>query len=338
MEEPAREERPRGWRAAWTLAVRTVKDAHEDRIIGLGAEVAFFALLSLPPTLLAIFGSVGFIAERIGEDATERIRDSILGAAGTFLQQRSVQGLEGLIDTFLSQGRAGIAVFGLLLALWSASRATNVFMRAVNIAYDLPEIRSGVRRRLVAFGITLLGILGAVGVLPLLVAGPRVLEWLGGPLGIGEFLATLWRFLYWPSVAVLGLALLVSFYHFAPAWHTPWRRDLPGAVLAAVLWLAGAAGLRIYVAVSIQGNDAYASVGTPIAVLLWVYVTAVALLLGAELNAEIEKLWPTDLSRDAPSRSLRDRIRDLRHPPSSTDEPGDEGEQAGSVARTGRDA
>lgn len=338
MEEPAREETPRGWRAAWALAVRTGKDAHEDRVIGLGAEVAFFSLLSLPPTLLAIFASVGFIAERIGADATERIRDSILGVASTFLQPGSVEGLSGLIDTFLEGGSAGVAIFGLLLALWSASRATNVFIRAVNIAYDLPETRSAVKRRLVAFAMTILGILGAVGVLPLLVAGPRLVQWVGGPLGIGEFLATLWRYLYWPTVGVLGIALLATFYHFSPSWHTPWRRDLPGAVLAAVLWLAGAAGLRIYLALSIEGNAAYAQVATPIAVLLWVYLTSVALLLGAELNAEIERMWPTDLSKKAPSRGLRERIRDLRASPSEEAEgppPGSPRPEPDPVTRAG---
>jgi len=309
-EHPRDADEPQRWhpRTILALAKATVVDARDDRLVGLGAEVAFFFVLSLPPTLLAVFASVGFIAERL--EVTERLRTQLFDIAGRFLSQDSARAVEPVIDTFLDQGRPGVAVFGTLLALWSASRATKVFMQAVNIAYDLEETRSGLRRRLSAIGITLVGILGAVAVLPLLVAGPRLGAWFGRPLGLSDAFAAAWRVLYWPSVALLGIAMLATFYHLAASWHTPWRRDLPGAILSALLWLAGAAGLRIYVTLSIQGNSTYGALGTPIAILLWFYVTALALLLGAELNAEIEKLWPTGAF--ARAREHSERLREQR--------------------------
>lgn len=276
------------------LVKRTVKDAKEDRVIGLGAEVAFFSILSFPPTMLAVFGSLGFLADWIGPERTQAIRDQILDLAGTLLSEGSLATFRGTIDNFIQEGRAGIAIFGVILALWSASRATKVFIEAVNIAYDIEETRSGIKRRLVALGITALGILSVLIILPLMVLGPRLGEIVGGPLGLSDLFAAAWRVLYWPTVGVIGIGLLATFYHFAPSWSTPWRRDMPGAVLAAVLWVAGAGGLRLYITISIAGDTStYGSLATPIALLLWLYLTALALLLGAELNAEIERMWPT---------------------------------------------
>lgn len=289
MTEPSEASSPWTPRGARDLAVSTVKEIPADRIPGLAAEVAFFALLSLPPTLLAVFGALGPIARAIGPRATTRIQEQLLSGASTFLTADAVQTLSEVIDALLEQGGGAAVIVGIVVALWSASRATKVFMEAVNIAYDLPEVRRGWHRRLVAAAITLLGVLAVLIVLPLLVLGPRF----GRLIGAGELVATIWAWVYWPTVAVLGVALLASFYHYAPYWTTPWRRDLPGAVFAAIGWVAGSFALRVYVNLTIQSNSAYAPLASPIVLLLWMYVTAFALLMGAELNAQLEKLWPT---------------------------------------------
>jgi membrane protein len=148
---------------------------------------------------------------------------------------------------------------------------------------------------------TTLGILGAVAVIPLVVAGPRLGAAIGRPLGLGEAFATLWRVGYWPGVGLLGFAVLTTFYHFAPSWRTPWRREVPGAVAALLVWLAGGAALRLYAIISIQGASAYRGLAAPIVLLLWIYITALAVLVGAELNAEIERAYPTI---DGPSGPL----------------------------------
>lgn len=313
---------PRSWP---TLAKATTLDSRDDRVLGLGAEVAFFSLLSLPPTLLAVFGTVGYVAQALGPQAAADIRDRLLDGVSPFLTGRAQEGLGSLLDRFLEEGQAGVASVGVVLALWSASRATKVFMEAVHIAYDTTESRTGLRRRAVAFGITLLGIFGAVVVIPLIVAGPRVGRAIGRPVGLESALATAWRIAYWPGVGLLGIALLASFYHFALSARTPWLRDLPGAVLAAGLWFAGAAGLRLYVSMTIENNTTYGSLAAPIAILLWLYVTALALLVGAELNAEIEKLWPADESDPIPDDRAQTPV-----PP-----PGDGWRDDGSGLRSG---
>ena len=126
---------------------------------------------------------------------------------------------------------------------------------------------------------------------PLLVAGPdggaTASRLLGGVPGLAE----VWAVAYWPGAAVLLTLMIAVLYHVAAPWRTPFHRDLPGAVLAMVLWLLGTVGLRVYVGQAI--GESYGFIATPLIILLWLYVSAFAVLLGAELNAEIEKMWPT---------------------------------------------
>ncbi|HEX2030292.1 MAG TPA: YihY/virulence factor BrkB family protein [Actinomycetota bacterium] len=296
---------PRGWRAIPTIAARTVRGAIEDRVFGLGGEVAFFLLLSFPPALLAVLGGIAYVAELLGPHVTERIRQQVLDVGGAFLTERTRDELlRPALDSILREARPAVVSLGIVLTLWSASRATGRTMEAVNIAYDAEELRSGWRRRLLALALTVGGMLTIVVVVPVLVAGPGLLEAVARPLGIGEALGAAWRFLYWPIVALLGIGLLASFFHFSTPWRTPWRRDLPGAALAAVAWILGGVALRFYASRFVEGS-VFGPLAAPVVFLLWLYVLAVAVLLGAELNAEIEKAWPT-------SEALRHRREERR--------------------------
>lgn len=284
---------PRGLRALPTLAARTVRDSLQDRIFGLGAEVAFFFLLSFPPALLTILGTLGYVSQLLGEDVGAAMRDQVLAVAGSFLTQETMaETVRPLVDRLLAEGRADVASFGIVLTLWASSRATTRLMEAVAIAYDEVDERSRWRRRLLSLGLTVGAIVALVLVIPILVAGPRLLDALSDPLGLTDVAAATWRFLYWPVVALLGVGMLALFYHLTTPLKTSWRRDLPGAFLAVVLWLLGGLGLRVYLGFAIESTT-YGPLAAPIAILLWMYVTAIAVLLGAEVNAEFEKMWPT---------------------------------------------
>lgn len=294
-------ERPSGLDAVLTLLTRTAGAVKGDRVIGLGAEVAFFTLLSLPPFLLAILGTIGFVGEALGPDTVDALREQIHSSAGTFLTSETrEQWLEPTLDELLLGGRADVVSLGAVIALWSSSRAVRVLNDAVALAYNEPDTRSAVRRRIVALGMTLGAVVAVAVLMPLLIAGPRLGEALVRPIGLDEAVAAAWRILYWPVVGVLGIGMLATFYHAAPPRGTRWRRDLPGAVVAAAIWLAGAGALRLYVMWTIQGDTVYGPLATPIAILLWLFLTAVAILVGAELNAEIERLWPDERRPDAP--------------------------------------
>lgn len=277
-----------------TLAVRTVRHTLGDRVPGLAAEVGFYLLLSLPPLLLVALGALGYIAELFGPDTVEASRQGIIEAAATVLTSSTIEDIvEPAVDNLLAQGRADILSIGAILALWSGSRVIRVVVQAVTIAYNLEDDRSWWKHRLLGLAMTAAGVLIVAVLLPLLVVGPRAGERLADEFGLTIVFQVLWQTLYYPIVIALGLSLLAWVYHISPPRRTAWRRDLPGAVLAFLIWVAGSWGLRIYATEFITPDSPYVYFGTPLVLLLWIYMSAIALLVGAELNAEIEKMWPT---------------------------------------------
>lgn len=290
------------------LAVRTAFDSLDDHLPGLAAEMAFFVVLSLPPLLLAVLGSVGFVVGDLPASELNRLQSQILSFFSTFLAESTVNDvLRTPVENLLREGRSDILSVGIVLTLWSASRAANVLLRTVTTAYDLEDRRAGWKRRLLAFGITLVGTVLAIVVIPLLVVGPRLLSSALEAVGFGTELVRFWGVVYWGGVVVLAVCALTWLYHVAPGWYTPWRRDLPGAVLALVVWLLVSWGLRVYVAelAGFAADDAFRGLAAPLVLLLWVYVSAIAVLLGAEMNAEIERLWP---SREGPYQEPQARV------------------------------
>lgn len=278
------------------LVVRTVVDTFDDRVPGMAAEMAFYVVLSLPPLLLVVFGAVGFITEGLPQSDLVALQDSVLNALSTVLSPGTVDDvLRTPVESLLREGRGDILSLGIILTLWSASRSANVLLRTVVIAYDLADPRPNWQRRALAFGLTVAGAVIAVLVLPLLVLGPGIARQLLNLVGLQLAIAGVWPVLYWSGVVVVAVAALTGIYHVATGWPTPWTRDLPGAVLALVVWIAASAGIRVYTTqfASFTGNDAFQGLAAPLVLLLWVYASGIAVLLGAELNAEIERLWPT---------------------------------------------
>lgn len=287
-----------GWTAGLRrLTVRTAVDSLDDHVPGLAAEMAFFIVLSLPPLLLAVLGSVGFVVGDLSEARLAELQAEILSFLSTFLSESTVdEVLRTPIESLLTEGRSDILSIGIILTLWSASRATNVLLRTVTTAYDLEDRRPGWKRRLLAIGITVAGIVLAVVVLPLLVIGPRLFATALDAAGLGADLVRFWGVVYWFGLILVTVLALTWLYHVAPGWYTPWRRDLPGAILAFVVWLAASWALRLYTAelAGFTTDDAFRGLAAPLVLLLWVYVSAIAVLLGAELNAEIERIWPSE--------------------------------------------
>lgn len=290
------------------LVVRTVVDAFDDHVPGLAAEMAFFIVLSLPPLLLAVLGSVGFILGDLPEAELMRLEDQILSFLSTFISESSVdEVLRTPVERLLREGRSDILSIGIVLTFWSASRATNVLLRTLATAYDLRDERPGWKRRILALVITITGIVLAIAVLPLLVVGPRLLAAALEAAALGTELVRFWAVVYWGGVVILAVVALTWLYHVAPGWYTPWRRDLPGAVLALVVWLGASWGLRVYTAelAGFTADEAFRGLAAPLVLLLWVYVSSIAVLLGAELNAELERIWPTE---EGPYETRQDRI------------------------------
>jgi membrane protein len=261
-----------------------------DRVTGLAAEVAFFAILSLPALLLAVIGTLGYFHSVVGQGNINDIENTIVDAARQVLSRSTVDGtVRPIIHDVLGGGRADAASIGFLVSLWSGSRAMSTYMDAITIAYDLEGRRSWLTKRVLAYLLFAGAVFVGIVLLPLLVIGPQLLQQAvhGAPGGWAE---TVVSAAYWPVVALMSVASIASLYHVATPVRTPWRRDLPGAVLALTIWVGGSLLLRFYLAT--VPDSAYGSLGAPVAVLLWLYVTALAVLIGAEFNSAVSKVWP----------------------------------------------
>ncbi|HYZ91063.1 MAG TPA: YihY/virulence factor BrkB family protein [Actinomycetota bacterium] len=301
-------------RQALVLARRTVKGAAEDRIVGHSAEVAFFTLLAIPPMLLVLAGFAGYVSAIFGPEVSDGVREWVLRSLGGFLAPETMSRTVGpAVDAIFAEGRGGVISVGAVVAVWSASRLIRVLIQAMNVAYDVPSWRPGWKRRLIALGLTVGGLVVVALFLPLLVAGPRLGPAIDERLGLGGVLGAVWRVAYWPGAVAVAVALLATLYHIAPNWQTRWRRDLPGAILAAAGWLVGAVALRLYVRYTIS-DESLGPLAAPVVLLLWFYVSSFVVLLGAELNAEIEKMWPTRESGPRDLLRAADGMGQVQHP------------------------
>jgi membrane protein len=272
----------------WRLLRNTAVAAFRYRVTGLAAEAAFFALVSLPSLALGLIGTMGHFSGALGEPTISELREWVIDKASTVLTPDTVTtAVVPLIDEVIKGQRVEIVSVSFLISLWAGSRATNVYVDTITIAYGLSGIRGVIRTRLRAFLLYLGGLIGLLVVIPLLVAGPALVR---------EALPATARYvqsLYWPTVVTLSILLLATLYHVSVPVRTAWWREVPGAVIAVIIWIIGSVGLRVYLAGSLSGVSAYGSLSAPIALLAWLYVAALAVLIGAALNAEIDQMWPS---------------------------------------------
>jgi membrane protein len=275
------------------LLKKTATRAWNDRVLGLSAEAAFWQLLSLPSLFLAVVATLGYFSRWLGigtVDQTEAQIETTLSRA--FSPDVVDEVVRPMLHQILHGGRADIVSVGFVVALWAGSSATATFVNTITIAYGMRDLRGAVRSRLLALRLFLGSVLVGVVVLPLLVIGPDVLKrWL--PHRVRSTGGTVIDAGYYPVVVLLLLLGLTTLYHLAPPRRLPWRRGVPGAVLALGLFLLGSAALRAYISFVLARNHAYVTLAAPIAALLFFFVLALGVLLGAEFNAAIDQRWPS---------------------------------------------
>jgi membrane protein len=283
-------------RSGMLLVLRTARAFARDRVVGLAAESAFFTLISLPALMLGLLGALGPLTVVLGEDFVEEIRLWILDLTARVLTPDTVDSVvEPLVDDFLGGVPGGVLSVTFLVSLWSGSRAMNVFIRSITISYGLDELRGWVRQRVLAFVAYLGGLLFAILLLPVLVAGPDLVNRLL-PMTVGRL-----NLFYWPTVALLAVAAVTLLYALSVPVRTPLWRHLPGALLAALVLITGSVALRVYLDASFGQVTIYGSLAAPIAILAWLFVMAIAVLVGSSFNAEIDAMWP--MPRTAAARA-----------------------------------
>lgn len=300
-----------GLAAAWQLLVETIRVCLRYRVTGLASEAGFFALLSLPPLILGLFGGLGYLGRWLGEDTVGQVRQSIQTYAERFLTDDLIATtLLPTVENVFEDGRADLISLGFLLSLWSGSRALNVFVDTIAIMYGQSGLRGIVPTRALSFSLYVLALVVGIVTIPLVLVGPTL---------VGRILPEQWGFLtwlYWPVVTLLTVASLTSLYHVSTPRRSPWARDVPGALITLALWVLASFVVRGIIAASLGGTSIYGPLSAPIVLLIWLYFLAISVLIGAGLNAAVRHLYPSP-----DTRSLRDRVLSWvrRRPPGEDD-------------------
>jgi membrane protein len=271
----------------------TLAKAWQDRVLGLSAEAAFWQLLSIPPLFLGLLGTLGYLGDLFGQDSITSVRNRLLESFSRVLTPDVVHDLvQPTVDDVLKGGRPDVMSIGFVLALWAGSSATATFVNTITIAYDMRDLRGAVHSRLIALWLYISTMIVGVFLLPIMVLGPAKVVAVF-PDDMQDDVQALVHDLYWPAVGVILLLGLTSLYHLAIPKRLPWHRQLPGAFLAGVIFSLGSYALHVYINLIVDHAYSYGALAAPIAVLLFLFFIALAILLGAEFNATIEQMWPS---------------------------------------------
>ncbi|WP_370247644.1 YihY/virulence factor BrkB family protein [Nocardioides sp.] len=270
----------------WRLVVTTVGSCLRHRVTGLAAEGAFFAVLSIPPLIFALAGAVGYVSAQFSESQIDDVRAAVVELSGRFLTESAVDNvIVPTMNEVLAGGRFDVISVGFVLALWSGSRALNVFVDTITIMHGLGGHRGIVRTRALSFLLYVLAMLSGAVCIPLVVAGPGLVrQWL-------PHRADVLMGFYWPVVVAVCICFLATLYHVSVPVRTNWSFNLPGATFSLLAWILGSTVLRWFLTVtSTDSRSVYGPLAAPIAVLLWLYLLALAVLIGAAVNAACDEV------------------------------------------------
>jgi membrane protein len=279
-----------GWK---DIFWRTYQRIDDDRLLATAGGVVFFGLLAIFPAVTALVSSYGLFAD-------PSTISSNLHSLAMLLPEGAFQIVEDQVTRVVSNGNTALGVtflFGLLLAIWSANAGVKAIFDALNVAYEEREKRSFVRLNTVSLAFTVGGIAALLLMVGTVVAFPLALDHLGiAPES--KLIVALGR---WPVLFVILLAALAVLYRFAPSRDAPrWQWLSLGAVTAAILWIAGSALLSWYLSEFANYNATYGSLGAAIGLMMWMWMSAIVIMFGAELNSEIERQTLRDTTTGPP--------------------------------------
>jgi membrane protein len=268
----------------WAALKRTVREFREDSLTDWAAALTYYGVLSIFPALLLLVSALGLI----GRSATKPLLDNLDALPPGAMRDLVRGAIENLQR---SQGGAGILfVLGLLVALWSASRYVAAFMRASNAIWEVEEGRPIWKTVPLRLGITIVMLLAlAVAAVAVVVTGPFA-RWVGALVGLGQSAVDVWDIAKWPVLFLVVVLMTALLYWAAPNVKQPgFRWVTPGCVVAVLLWILASAGFAFYVANFGSYNKTYGSLGGVIIFFVWFWLSNIAILLGAEFDAELER-------------------------------------------------
>jgi len=275
--------RRRGW---WAVAKRTIAEFREDNLTDSAAALTYYTMLSIFPALIVLVAILGLVGQY------PQTTDKLLQIVADLGPSSAVDTFRGPIEGVVrNKSGAGILLLvGLATALWSASGYIGAFTRASNAIYEIEEGRPFWKLRPAQLLITIAMVimLALVGI-AIVLTGP-VAEAVAKPIGLGGAAVTAWNIAKWPVVLAVVMSMLAVLYYWAPNVRQPgFRWITPGSVAAVVVWIIASAGFALYVANFGSYDKAYGSLGGVVVLLVWLWISNIAVLLGAELNAELER-------------------------------------------------
>jgi membrane protein len=262
------------------LGLNVWQESNEDNVFGGAAELAYYFLLALFPMLIFLTSLVGFLPG---------LQSNILSALAKVAPADAMRLIEDTLTDIISHRSGGLISFGVLGTLWAASSGVESLMGTLNVAYEAKEKRSFWKVRLIAIALTLSLALLIIGGAALVMFGHKLSDWLRELLGFGTVLSIIGS----AAGYIIGLALLFLgiqlLYYFGPCTKQSWKWITPGAVFAVMAILLGSLLFSVYLRVAPSNSATYGSLGAVITLMLWLYLIGLALLLGGEINSEIEK-------------------------------------------------
>jgi membrane protein len=282
----------------FAILKRAGKSSLEDHITNLAAALAYYAFLAIPAVLLVAVGVFSLVAD---EDAVGEIIGRLQGVAPQEALTLLEDTLQRVTETQANSGYA-LVIVGSVLALWTVTGAMETLMWALNSAYDREETRGFIKRRLTALVMVILLLFAFTLAFGLLVLGPHLSGWIGSEVGLEAVIEWLWWTAQWP-ILILGLlfAFAAVLYLGPNVDHRRWRFLTFGTTIAVVIWLLASGLFAIYVGQFSSYNKAWGSLAAVIIMLTWLWISSLALLFGAEINAETER--SRELRRGEPAES-----------------------------------
>jgi membrane protein len=271
---------------SWSeLAKRTYREVLADNCLGLAAQLAYYFFLALFPALLFLVALISYLP-------VHGLLEAMQASLGRVAPYEAMTLIADQIKKIASDTHGGLLTIGMIGTLWSTSSGVTAIIDTLNQAYDIQESRAWWKVKLIALGLTVALALFIVVSFALVLVGPTLAEKVAVWMHMGVVFEWSWKILQWPLIfclVTLGVALI---YYFAPDAEQQWIWITPGAVFATLLWVLISLGFKLYVAKFGSYNATYGTIGGIIILLTWFYVSSLAILVGAEMNAEIEHASP----------------------------------------------
>jgi membrane protein len=274
-----------GGLSVWQLARNVLRDISANNFFGRASEMAFDFLFALFPLLFFVLTLVGVFTSHRAD-----LQGDLLAYFADFLPPAAFALLNATVTELAANASNGKLTFGIVLALWFASGGVRSMIFALNLAYRVEDVRSWIKVRATALFLTLLISILVLAALVLVLISGRAVDWLGAALGLTPEIVGLWKALQWPAAVVFMIFSKALIYYFGPNLkNRRWHSITPGSLFGVLLWLAASLGLRAYLHFFNNYSATYGSLGAVMILLVWLYVTGLAFLIGGEINAEIER-------------------------------------------------